>query len=296
MSQAGSPPAPTRFGPRRPRGASRPSLRYEQVIDLIERLIAEGPLAPGSLLPSNRELAEMAGVSLITVRRAVDECARAGLVVRHQGVGTFVAPARLVSDPARAGGLLGTLAQGRGHLQVTTRVLTVEQGIPSPTIARVLRIHPAEPVWRVERLRLIRSRPMIHEQAAIPVRLAPAIDRAVLAAGASLYTFLAEHHDLHDESEEAFLEVSEPSRTERRLLRVGDGDLVARVRGVSCTQDGIPFDAFQQVYAARHFAFYLSGQTTRRLLQPSDIRDWEVRPLGAGSEGPRPAEGPPWLP
>jgi len=264
-------------------------LRYEQVIDLIERLIAEGPLAPGSLLPSNRELAELAGVSLITVRRGVDECARAGLVVRHQGVGTFVAPARLVSDPARAGGLLGTLAQGRVRLQITTRVLTVEQGIPSPTVARALRIASHEPVWKVERLRLIRARPMIHEQAAIPVRLVPAIDRAVLAAGASLYAFLGERYGLHDESEEAFLEVSDPSRRERRLLQVMDGDLVARVRGISCDQDGVPFDAFQQVYAARHFAFYLSGQTTRHLLQPTDTRDWEVRPLGSIPEGPSPA-------
>ncbi|HVA22144.1 MAG TPA: GntR family transcriptional regulator [Candidatus Micrarchaeia archaeon] len=277
---------PLAVGQRRSRRGGAPSLRYEQVIDLIERLIAEGPLAPGSLLPSNRELAEMAGVSLITVRRAVDECARAGLVVRHQGVGTFVAPARLVSDPARAGGLLHTLAPSHGRLQVTTRVLATEEGIPSPTIARVLRISPSEPVWKVERLRLIRARPMIYEQAVIPVRLAPEIDHAVLAAGASLYAYLGEHHGLHDESEEAFLEVSEPSRRERRLLQVPPGDLVARVRGVSCDQDGLPFDAFQQVYAARHFAFYLSGQTTRHLLQSTDIRDWEVRPLGQVPEGP----------
>ncbi len=286
MIGAGELPPVAPAGRIRGRRAGAPHLRYEQVIDLIERLIAEGPLAPGSLLPSNRELAEMAGVSLITVRRAVDECARAGLVVRHQGVGTFVAPERLVSEPARAGGLRSTLAPSRGRLQVTTRVLALERGIPSQTVARALEISPQEPVWKVERLRLIRGRPMIHEQAVIPVRLAPVIDPAVLAAGASLYAYLAEHHGLSDENEEAFLEVREPSRRERRLLQVPAGDLVARVRGVSRERDGIAFDAFEQVYVARHFAFYLSGQTTRRLLQPTDVGDWEVHPLGQLPEGP----------
>lgn len=261
-------------------------LRYEKVIDLIERLIADGPLAPGSLLPSNGELAEMAGVSLITVRRAVDECARAGLVVRHQGVGTFVGPPRLVSDPARAGGLLSTLTGSGGRLSVSTRVLSIERCIPSATIARLLEVQPVEAVWRVERLRLIRGRPMIYEQALVPVRLAPAIDADLLAAGASLYAFLEERYGLHDDSEESFLEVSEPNRRERRHLRLDGGSLVARIRGVTRDRGGTPFDAYQQVYSARHFAFYLAGRATRQLLRSTDIMDWEVRPLGEVTEGP----------
>ncbi len=261
-------------------------LRYEQVIDLIERLIADGPLAPGSLLPSNAELAEMAGVSLITVRRAVDECAHAGLVVRHQGVGTFVAPPRLISDPARAGGLLSTLTGSGGRLAVSTRLLSVERGITSSTVARLLEIQPVEPVWRVERLRLIRGRPMIYEQALVPVRLAPVMDAELLAAGASLYALLEERYGLQDDSEESFLEVTEPSRRERRHLRLEGGALVARVRGVTRDRDGTPFDAYQQVYSARHFAFYLAGRATRQLLRSTDILDWEVRPLGEVTEGP----------
>ena len=46
-------------------------LRYEEVMAMIERLIAEGQLGPGDLLPSRAALADLAGVSLITVSRAL---------------------------------------------------------------------------------------------------------------------------------------------------------------------------------------------------------------------------------
>ncbi|MGD0998875.1 MAG: GntR family transcriptional regulator, partial [Thermoleophilia bacterium] len=56
--------------------AGRPAprrLRYQDVMAMVERLIGEQRLAPGDLLPSRAELAAMAGVSSITVRRALAE-------------------------------------------------------------------------------------------------------------------------------------------------------------------------------------------------------------------------------
>ena len=52
-----------------PRSGRRP-LRYQRVVDLVEELIRAQDLQPGSLLPTQKDLARMAGVSLITVRRA----------------------------------------------------------------------------------------------------------------------------------------------------------------------------------------------------------------------------------
>src|SRR5215472_16187722 len=97
---------PTHDGAQVRRGTSRAAvrtpgttLRYEQVVALVERLISERGLVPGDLLPSYTELADRAGVSLITVRRALDELERTGRVRRHQGVGTFVARPPGLADP-----------------------------------------------------------------------------------------------------------------------------------------------------------------------------------------------------
>jgi GntR family transcriptional regulator len=260
-------------------------LRYQDVMAMIERFIAEQCLAPGDLLPSRAELAGMAGVSSITVRRALAELEHEGRVRSHQGVGTFVARPRIVSQPGRAGGLLGTLAEEHGAHEITTRVLDISRGRPSATLAHALQIGPRDEVWMVRRLRVIDGRPMIAEEAVIPVALAPGLDARTAEVADSLYRLLARRFGLQDDYEEQFLEVVAPSTEERRLLDLGRGDQVVRLRGVSIDTHGRPFDCFQQVYPAAEVVFSISGQTARHVFRGTDLRDWSVAPLdGAGSD------------
>ena len=65
---------------------------YRQIEDQLAQFIHSGRLAPDSRLPSVRELAAHLLVSLITVRRSYADLETAGLIVRRQGYGTFVAP------------------------------------------------------------------------------------------------------------------------------------------------------------------------------------------------------------
>jgi GntR family transcriptional regulator len=253
-------------------------LRYEQVIELVEGLISAGGLRPGDLLPTNNELAEQAGVSLITVRRALDELERAGRVARHQGVGTFVADARIVSEPARAGALLATLNAGRPD-EVRTYLIDVTRGRPTPASAGVLGLGD-EDVWQVDRLRLIRGRPAILEQAVLPTSLVPHLDRRRLAAGDSLYRFLEDRYGLRDDSEEQYLEVVPPSEEERAHLELRPRDRVVRIRGVSLTGDGVPFDSFQQAYPASDFVFYFAGRTARHVLRAARTPGWGIQDAG----------------
>ena len=64
---------------------------YRQVQDQLADRIRAGMLAPGTPLPSVRQLAADLLVSVITVKKAYEELEAAGLVVSHQGKGTFVA-------------------------------------------------------------------------------------------------------------------------------------------------------------------------------------------------------------
>lgn len=65
---------------------------YEQIVETIKREVASGRLPAGSPMPSFRALAAQLAVSLITVKRAYEELERDGIILRHQGLGTFVAP------------------------------------------------------------------------------------------------------------------------------------------------------------------------------------------------------------
>ncbi len=64
---------------------------YRQVVDQVAAMIRSRRVAPGERLPSVRELSQQLLVSLITVRRAYADLESAGLIIRRQGQGTFVA-------------------------------------------------------------------------------------------------------------------------------------------------------------------------------------------------------------
>ena len=63
---------------------------YRSVHTELRERIVDGRYAPGAVLPSERRLVEEFSVSLITIRRAMDELVLDGLVERRQGVGSFV--------------------------------------------------------------------------------------------------------------------------------------------------------------------------------------------------------------
>lgn len=61
-----------------------------RVYDQIQKMIMEGGLAPGTMLPPERELCEQFGVSRTALREAVRMLASKGLLETRPGVGTFV--------------------------------------------------------------------------------------------------------------------------------------------------------------------------------------------------------------
>jgi DNA-binding GntR family transcriptional regulator len=286
LDLGGSRPARPAAAPGRGSG-----LLYERVVAYVEDLVTERGLVPGDLLPTYAELASSVGVSLITVRRALDELERAGKVRRHQGLGTFLARPRIVTEPTRTGSLLGTLSRGDAGPAaeaIETRILELRRGLPSPDVASALRTSPDAPVWRLRRQRLIDGEPAVVETSIIPVALAPDLDRLVSGLGGSLYDLLARECGLEDEYEEQYLEVVVPAPEERRLLAIPPRTQVVRIRGLSMDKSGTPFDCFEQLYPAAEFAFAISGSTSRHLFPTPGFQDWDVRAL-PGDPRPRPA-------
>jgi GntR family transcriptional regulator len=263
-------------------GGAAPSgrkLRYQQVYDLVLDIVSERGLSPGDRLPSTTELAEISEVSAISVRRALDELERAGKIVRHQGIGTFVAKPRIASDPTRPGELLHTLIDDGEIPPLTTSLIAVTVGLPSRTIATALSVDPGQPVWEIWRKRSIDQTDKILERAVLPLSRVPAIDQDRLARGDSLYRYLEEQYGFTDVYTEQAFEVDTPNQWEAEQLSLSDRDMIVRVRGVSFDGDGSAFDCFEQCYDATKFTFYTAGQTRHRILGPSELSNWSVVPL-----------------
>ena len=85
---------------------------HRQVYRELARLILAGRLAPGSRLPSSRDLARELGVARNTILSALDQLASEGYVEGRRGSGTFVAADLPDKTPLAPGALaaLGDVA------------------------------------------------------------------------------------------------------------------------------------------------------------------------------------------
>jgi|SRR5215470_13761543 len=102
---------------------------YEEVAKQIERLILK-KLRPGDKLPSERELAELLGVSRSSIRDAIRSLELVGMVEPRQGAGTIVkeVSAELLVNP-----LTNTL---KGQQQLVSELLDFRKMLEPPLAAR----------------------------------------------------------------------------------------------------------------------------------------------------------------
>jgi len=63
---------------------------YEEIVDQIGLLVADGQLKPGDRLPSERELVERFQVSRASIREAISALEMMGLIEVHAGEGTYI--------------------------------------------------------------------------------------------------------------------------------------------------------------------------------------------------------------
>ena len=64
---------------------------YKEVKRQMLESLASSEWAPGDAIPSEKLLCQRFGVSIGTLRKAIDELVAENLLIRHQGRGTFVA-------------------------------------------------------------------------------------------------------------------------------------------------------------------------------------------------------------
>ena len=154
--------------------------------DLRDR-ISSGQWPAGSPLPAQRELAGEFGVSIMTLRQALQLLTDDGLVAARHGSGTYVA-ARYEYDLGHLRSFAADLAdQGA---EISTRLLAAQITTPPPEVGA--RLGGPGQVLQLRRLRLAGDRPLIVQTSYLPLPQAGGLDPAELAER-GLYTVLAEH-------------------------------------------------------------------------------------------------------
>jgi GntR family transcriptional regulator len=228
---------------------------YARLRDRLRAEILDGQLASGDQLPSESELSAAHGVSRITVRQALGDLQKAGLIIRLQGKGAFVAPPHASQRLERLEGLAEALA-GRGQAVHSKRVglkpvratgeLAAELGVPSGTS-----------VVQLVSLRYLDRAPLSLNTSHFVPGLGERIARVDLS-GRDLLEVL--ERDLAIPVLEARLDigaVAMPAR-EARWLKVEPGIPALRVHRRVLGEGGVPLQTETALYPGDRFNYQLT--------------------------------------
>lgn len=153
---------------------------YHQVEQLIRHRVAKNQYPPGSQIASEHELCRELKVSRITVREALRELVREGILVKVQGKGTFVSPdAATPLPPIKYTGSLEDVYERVLRLDVVDVDIT---RVPVPAMLRQILGVPAEDseLTCIKRLRYINDEPFSFTINYLPVSIGDRISKEEL--------------------------------------------------------------------------------------------------------------------
>lgn len=235
-------------------GKRSPVPLYYQLAELIESHIDSGVLNPGDKLPPERDIATMAGISRMTARQALGYLEQRGAIEVRHGVGTFVTPPKLTSDPLHLLGFTEQMMATGGR--VTSSVLEQDVIEAPKSVANALGIHPGERVAHIMRLRSLNGEPMLLETSHFRHAHCAGIENHDLSER-SLYATLAEEFGIHLTHAQQTIEAIAANSFESELFGIEKGLPMLLVEGVAWTADGVAGEFFKAVYRGDRFKFAL---------------------------------------
>src|SRR6188472_916554 len=145
-------------------GASKQELVRDTLLELV------GGLEIGAAIPPERRLAAQLGVSRPTLRMAIDELVREGLLLRRHGSGTYVAEPK-IALPLTMTSFSEDMS--RRGMRPSSRVVSFEVQSAGAKLGQRLNLSPVEDVWVITRLRLADDETMAIEWLHAPHGLLP---------------------------------------------------------------------------------------------------------------------------
>jgi GntR family transcriptional regulator len=231
---------------------------YQQIKALLVRSLQGGEWKPGEAIPSELELAARFKVSQGTVRKAIDELAAEGLLVRKQGKGTFVATHAEEHVQYR---FLRLAPEEGASPPVERRVLDCRRLRAPAEVARALELKSGEAAVLVRRLLAAQGKPVVLDDIWLPGALFKGLTAEKLSGwrGPMYELFESEFGVRMIRAEEQIRAVVADAAT-AQLLEVAAGTPLLSVERLSRTYGDKPVELRRGLYntAQHHYRNELS--------------------------------------
>jgi GntR family transcriptional regulator len=230
---------------------------YHQIQQLIRHRVAKNHYAPGSQIPSEHELCRELKVSRITVREALKELVREGMLLKVQGKGTFVSPdAAMPLPPIKYTGALEDIYERVLKLDVVD--VEISRVPVPPSLRQLLGLPSYETeVTCIKRLRNINGEPFSYTVNYLPVSIGDRIRREDLFT-APLMAILEGEINIPIRRADETVEAAPADPEVSSRLRIPVLYPVMHVTRTMYTEGDKPFELVETFYRADKYKYSVS--------------------------------------
>lgn len=217
---------------------------YSQLKELLRTRILDGTYPPHSRMPSESELGQAHGVSRITVRQALGDLQKEGLIFKIHGKGTFVAKPKAFQNVSTLQGLAESMTQ-MGY-EVLNRLRSFKFVPASALVAERLQVEEGSLVTEIKRVRLINREPVSLEVTYLPQAVGEKLEKADLATR-DIFLILENDCGIPLGHADLAIDAALADSDLAQALLVEEGAPIMRIERLTHAADGTPLD-FEHLY------------------------------------------------
>jgi GntR family transcriptional regulator len=206
---------------------------YKRIQNVILKRMESGALKTGDAIDSERQLAKVHQVSLMTARHALAGLEREGMVVRRRGAGTFVAPPKIHFNKLMS----FTEQMAARNLPARSKILSFTVTEEESEVAARLALPAGSRLIRLERVREGAGEPFALETCYLSEEEFPRLRHTALERG-SLFSILEGEYRLELAQSDEEIDATNADARTARLLAIGKGQPLLRIRQVIYSTKG----------------------------------------------------------
>jgi len=131
---------------------------HTQIRETLRHYILDGRWPPHTQIPSESQMMSSFGVSRITIRQALGDLQKEGLIFKIIGKGSFVAKPKVFQSLSRLQGF-GEAMSPAGY-ETCSKLLSARETEASPAVAQRFSLKPGSRVFEIQRLRYLNREPI----------------------------------------------------------------------------------------------------------------------------------------
>jgi len=217
---------------------------YSQIRERLRACILDGTYLSNGKLPSENEMVKTFEVSRITVRQALNDLQKEGLIFKIHGKGTFVARPKVVQKLVRVEGFgEAMLGAGRETFSLVLGTRLIRAGA---SISARLQLAEGTQVMEIRRQRFLDRNPISLDVTYVPAAIGTRLIKEDLAHR-DVFEILDNDYGFALECAELKIDAIKADASLAQILAIEEGAAVMRIERLTFTSHERPID-FEHLY------------------------------------------------